>query len=330
MRTVALVLLAALALSATACAGRYVREPVYEDPEISVVLRSEKNWQTVVPRGYSHPATVSALRIAHVLARIDVRMGSEEGGERTPAFATAALYKVGEEVARAFSKATPDQQVIVKAVRMEKRYGIFHARYLTSFAAWMRGDDLVIHLSRVEWQLPKEDEETIPEVYVDRVGQDFKVLPAEGIVPNGDQELAADWRNPVFREATHVKVGADGRLLRRQVLMEGDAPPEEDREAAPTALPLDLPAETLRALAELQDRRQRGEISETTYHRERRDLLRAAEAKKKPRAAPKAAPDAAPKATPQTAPPDPGPLERETAPAPKAPPEPDYGPLEAE
>jgi hypothetical protein len=306
MRISALALLAALALSATACAGRYVREPVYQDPEISVVLRSEKKWQTVKAQGFSHPATVSALRVAHVLARVDVRMGSEEGNERTPAFATAALYKVGEEIARAFSKATPDQMVIVKAVRREKRFGIFHAKYLTSFATWMRGDDLVIHFSRVEWQMPKEDEETIPEVYVDRVGQSFKVLPAEGIVPNGDQELAADWRNPVFREATHVKVGADGKLLRRQVLMEGDAPAVEEKEAEPTVLPADLPAATLRALAELQEKRTRGEISETTYHRERRDLLRAVE----------------------DAPKKPAPAEPQAAP--KPPPEPDYGPLERE
>jgi hypothetical protein len=316
MRISALALLAALALSATACAGRYVREPVYQDPEISVVLRSEKKWQTVKAQGFSHPATVSALRIAHVLARVDVRMGSEEGMERTPAFATAALYKVGEEIARAFSKATPDQMVIVKSTRREKRYGIFHEKYLTSFAAWMKGDDLVIHFSRVEWPMPKEDEETIPEVYVDRVGQVFKVLPTEGIVPQGDQELAADWRNPIFREATHVKVGKDGRLLRRQVLMEGDAPAAEEKEPEPTVLPADLPADTLRALAELQEKRTRGEISETTYHRERRDLLRAVEdARKKP------AP-AEPQAAPKAAPPKPA--------TPEAPPEPDYGPLERE
>jgi hypothetical protein len=316
MRTLALGLLAALALSATACAGRYVREPVYQDPEISVVLRSEKNWQTTVVRGFSHPTTVSALRIAHVLARIDVRTGAEEGNDRTPAFATAALYKVGEEIARAFSKATPDQMVIVKAVRREKRFGIFHEKYLTSFAAWMRGDDLVIHFSRVEWPMPKEDEETIPEVYVDRVVQSFKVLPAEGIVPQGDQELAADWRNPVFRDATHVKVGADGKLLRRQVLMEGDAPAVEEKEPEATVLPADLPAGTLRALAELKERRTRGEISETTYHRERRDLLRAAEdVRRKPASA-------EPQAAPKRAPPKPAP--------PTAAPEPDYGPLERE
>ncbi|HVH06929.1 MAG TPA: hypothetical protein VNE71_13110 [Myxococcota bacterium] len=287
---------AALALAASACGARYVRESVYEEPDISVVLRSEKRGGTVVARGYSHPATVSGLRVAHVLARIDVRLGSEEGGERTPAFATAALYKVGEEVSRAFAKATPDQVVVVKAVREEKRLGIFHARFLTSFVAWIKDDDLVIHLSRVEWEIPKDDEqEKLPEAYVDRVSQTFKVLPAEGIVPTGDQTLAADWRNPVFREATNVKVGPGGKLLRRQVLMEGEAPTAGEEEVEPATLPSDLPAETLRGLAELQERRTRGEISETTYHRERRDLLRAAEDAKQPK--PQAAPP--PEAEPQ-------------------------------
>jgi hypothetical protein len=316
MRNLALLALrlaiAALALGTAACAGRYVRVPIYEDPGMTVTLRSEKRGGKLVAHGFDHPATVSGLRIAHVLARIDVRMGSEEGGERTPAFATAALYKVGEEVARAFAKATPDQMVIVKFVRREKRYGIFHEKLLTSFATWMRGEELVIHFSRVEWPMPKEDEETIPEVYVDRVGQTFKVLPTEGIATQGDQELAADWRNPVFREATNVRVGADGKLMRRQVLMESETPVEGEEEKEPAVLPADLPAETLRGLAELQERRTRGEISETTYHRERRDLLRAAEDQKKAKATPKAAPEAAPKAAPQ------------------APPEPDYGPLERE
>jgi hypothetical protein len=41
--------------------------------------------------------------------------------------------------------------------------------------------------------------------------------------------------------------------------------------------PEDLPPETLRALADLQEQRTRGEISETTYHQKRRDLLRQAD-----------------------------------------------------
>lgn len=293
-----LVLLFALALASTACGGRYVRVPVYEERDLSVVLRAEKRGGKIVPRGFSHPATVSAIRVAHVLARIDVRTTSEEGGDRVPAFPTVSLYQVGDEVARAFAKATPEQEVVVKALREERRFGLFHAKYLTSFVAWMRGEDLVIHLSRVEWQVPKEDEEQIPEPYVDRVVQEFKVLSADGLVPTGDQEVAADWRNPVFREATHIRVGPGGKLMRRTVLLEGEAPPEAG-EAAKDAgvIPADLPPDTLRALADLQERRAQGKISETAYHRERRDLLRAAAERKDagpPRPTPSTAPEAAP------------------------------------
>jgi hypothetical protein len=271
-------LLAALALAASACGPRYVRVPIHEKDGIEVELRSELRERKTVPRGFDHPATVSAIRVAHVLARIDVRMGSEEGGERVPAFPTVTLYRVGEEVARAFAKASPDQEVVVKAVRSEKRLGLFTTEYMTSFVAWMKGQDLVIHLSRVEWQVPKNEKEELPEPYLGRVVQEFKVLPSEGLVPVGPQALAVDWRNPIFREPTHVRVGPGGRLMRRTVLLESEAPAEgEAAEKEPATLPADLSPEALRALADLQEQRTRGQISETTYHQRRRDLLRQAE-----------------------------------------------------
>ena len=66
--------------------------------------------------------------------------------------------------------------------------------------------------------------------------------------------------------------------MRRTVLMESEAPPEgEAAEKEPAILPADLPAETLRALADLQEQRTQGEISESTYHQKRRDLLRQVE-----------------------------------------------------
>ncbi len=290
MRPPLLALLALLALSA--CGPRYVRVPIYDREGIQVELRSETRERKTVPRGFDHPATISAIRVAHVLARIDVRMGADEGGDRVPAFPTVMLYKVGEEVARAFAKATPEQEVVVRAVRVEKRFGLFSSKYLTSFVAWMKGPDLVIHLSRVEWLVPKDEEEKIPEPHTNKVVQEFKVLPAEGLVPVGAQAVAADWRNPIFREPTHVRVGPGGVLMRRTVLMESEAPEEGDAPPKePAALPADLSPEALRALADLQEQRARGEISETAYHQRRRDLLREAEDQ---RAAPPPAPEAQP------------------------------------
>jgi hypothetical protein len=86
-----------------------------------------------------------------------------------------------------------------------------------------------------------------------------------------------NWRDPIFREPTHVRVGSGGRLLRRSVLMESAPDSAGQPEPEPNALPADLPPETLRALADLQEQRAAGEISETAYHQKRRDLLRQAE-----------------------------------------------------
>ena len=217
---------------------------VYEDPATSVTLRpQEKLRQEGRGARSSHPATVvGAPRRARARA-VDVRVGWRRAAS-APAFETAALYKVGEEVARALAKATPDQEVVVKSIHEEKRFAIFHARYLTSFVAWMRGGDLVLHFSRVQWQIPKEDEGAPGGARRPRP-QAFKVLAAEGIVPTGDQELAADWRNTVFREATNVKVGPGGKLLRRQVLMEGEAPAEARRTRS-RAAPADSPPDAAR------------------------------------------------------------------------------------
>jgi hypothetical protein len=277
-----LCLVAALALLATACGPRYQRVETFDETGLRVVLRSQKSGGETVPRGFAHPVTIASVRAAHILARLDVRMGSEEGGERVAAFPTVMLYTVGEQLSRALARATPDQEVVVQAVRSEPTLLIFDQELLTSFVAYVKGEDLVIQLSHVGWQVPKSGggqgslEDEIPEPHAGRRVQEFKVLAADGLVPVGEQAVAANWRNPIFRESTHVRVGKGGRLLRRSVLMESPAAGEAEP-AEPAALPADLPPETLRALADLQEQRTRGEISESAYHQKRRDLLRQAD-----------------------------------------------------
>jgi hypothetical protein len=278
--------LAVLALVLGACGPRYARIETFDEHGLRVVLRSEKQrGGGMAPRGYGHPATIASVRLAHILARLDVRMGAEEDekSERIPAFPTVMLYTVGDQLSRALANATPDQEVVVQAVRQEKSLVIFDRELLTSFVAYVKGEDLVIHLSRVEWEVPKGGggqgslEEELPEPFVGRRVQDFKVLPTDGIVPIGEQAVSVAWRDPAFREPTHVRVGEGGRLLRRSVLMESAPDPGAEAEPEPAALPVDLPAETLRALADLQEQRAAGEISETAYHQRRRDLLREAD-----------------------------------------------------
>lgn len=272
-RAVALGLLGALAL---ACGPKYVRESVYEHRNLEVFLRAEVRDGERVDRGFSHPATISSVRLAHILSAIDVRFDSEDGGERKPAFETALLYTVGEQMALALAQADSSQEVVVKAVRAERNLAIFTSRYLTSFTAEVQGDDLLLHLSRIDWLVPKDQEDDIPEPWPQKQVQAFKVIPGDAIIPVGTQTVAVDWRNATFRDPSHVKVGPGGQLLRRQILLESpaEAPTEEEEEIP--VVPAELSADTLRALADLQDRRSRGEISETRYHQERRDLLRKA------------------------------------------------------
>ena len=69
-----------LVLTTAACGPRYQRIPVFEHRNLSVMLRAEVRDGDTVPRNFSHPATISSVRLAHVLSRLDVRMGERIPG----------------------------------------------------------------------------------------------------------------------------------------------------------------------------------------------------------------------------------------------------------
>jgi hypothetical protein len=100
------------------------------------------------------------------------------------------------------------------------------------------------------------------------------VLASEGVEPTGHQSVAAHWRDDRFRNPTSVRVGPGGKVTRRTVLMEDEGPP--DAAAGPDAGPLPSDPETLRALADLEEARRAGELTEAEYQRRRRALLEAA------------------------------------------------------
>jgi hypothetical protein len=126
----------------------------------------------------------------------------------------------------------------------------------------------------------KGEEDELREPVVGREVQAFKVLAAEGVVPVAAQSVRVDWTDPVFRQATHLRVDSRGNVVRREVLMESAAPLEGEGEATaparPESLPLPSDPETLRALADLEDQRRSGQITEQEYRDARRELLREA------------------------------------------------------
>lgn len=268
-----LALLLLVALVATACGPRYARTVVQEQDGITVTLRSRVDGGGE-PRGFDHPAVISGIRLAHILSRIDVRMSSgsdDEAGDRRPAIPTELIYPLGDAVSLGLSKADESQVVVVMATRKERRLGIFTDEKLTSFLAWVKGDELVVHLSRSDDFIAKGEEDDVKEPAIGREVQRFKALATEGIVPVAAQTVSVRWRDPLFRKASHIRVGPTGEVMRRTILME--SPPEAEEEDLP---PERLPSEpaALRELADLEELRRAGEISEAEYHRRRAEILR--------------------------------------------------------
>jgi hypothetical protein len=256
------------------CGARYARVPVHESDGASVVLRSELQGGAPVERGFAHPATIAGVRLAHVLAQIDVRMdaGGDEPSERRPAFPTELVYPLGELLSQGLAKADPTQEVVVQALRRERRLGLFTASFATSFVAFVGSDErLHLQLHRLDWEVPKGQEDELREPLPGREVMAFRVLASEGVEPTGHQSVAVHWRDERFRNPTTVRVGPGGKMTRRTVLMEQDAPPADEPAAGGSALPTDPDA--LRALADLEEARRAGAITEAEYQRRRRALL---------------------------------------------------------
>lgn len=266
-------LLLGVAFACAACGTRYARVPVQDDDFAKVVLRAELRDGEPLDRGFHHPATISGVRIAHMLAQIDVRVGSggDEPSERRPAIPTELVYPLGDALSQAFAKADPSQEIVVQALRRERKLGLFTQSFLTSFVAFVGDDDLLhLQLSRLDWPVPKGEEEELREPVPGSEVMAFRVLASEGVDPVGHQAVAVHWRDDRFRNPTTVRVGPGGKVSRRTVLMEQEAPAAEETPAGVT-LPTDPDA--LRALADLEEARRSGAVTEAEYQRKRRELL---------------------------------------------------------
>jgi hypothetical protein len=267
-------LLALLAAAACGCGARYARVPVHEGGGYTVKLRSQTRGGEPVDRGFSHPATISGVRVAHILAAVDVRVGEGDESERRGAVPTSMLYEVGDLVSKAFAKADSSQEVVVQALRRERRLGLFQSEHLTSFTTWVEGDQMQVAFSHIDSPLPPQrpDDERLPEPWPGKEAMSFRVVPTSGVVPTGPQSIAVDWRSDAFRKGTNLSVGARGEVRRKTILMESPAEAEPEAGGA-DPVPGDLSPDALRALADLEEERRAGAITESEYHARRRAIL---------------------------------------------------------
>lgn len=263
---------------ATGCITRPVKEDVYREGLSRVFLRADKRWFSEVDKQYDHPAQIAAVRVAHILSRLDLRppkgvlLSLEAKQDRVPVIQTDTLYPLGEAISQALAKATPNQEVAVMSVRETKRWGVFDHDYMTSFVVYVRDERLYVHVSRYEWEIPKRRDDRLPEPRVGDHPQRFKLYPGSAIALVNDQSVAVDWRDPVFARPTRTRILPGGDVVRKTILME--SPPEVDELDDPLAtMPDDLSPEQLRELADVEEARREGRITEAEYRSRRRKIL---------------------------------------------------------
>jgi hypothetical protein len=263
----------ALGLAATACVTRPVERVVFEEDLTTIKLRSHKRLGSIVEKGYGHPFTISPVRAAHILSRIDVRRQEDGETKRIAAIPTESLYLIGEGLADALGKADENQEVVVMSIRRTKRLGIFDRKFLTSFVAYRRDDFLYLHLGSLDWEIEPIREDRLPAPQIGKPSGKFQVVPSPEMQLVDSGSLAVAWRDPIFARPTRTRVTPGGRVVRRTILMESEE--EVVDEPQPDVLPTNLSGDALRKLADLEDARRRGEISEAEYNLERRRIIEA-------------------------------------------------------
>jgi len=260
-------------LLATGCITRSVKEPVFEQGQTSVILRSQRKGGETLPKGYGHPLAISAARMAHILSRIDLRSG-EGDAERQAAIPLDSLYVIAEGMSKALGKADPDQEVVVMSVRRAKHWGVFDRNYLTSLLAYVKDDLIYVQIARADWEIPANLRTELPEPRADEQVMKFRLVASEGMTLVTSQSVAVTWRDPIFRRPTRTRILPSGKVVRREILMETP----EDTPAPPIStevLPGNLSPDTLRKLADLEEQKSRGEVTQTQYTVMRATILRA-------------------------------------------------------
>ena len=263
----------ALAIAIGGCATRSVTEKIYDEGRVTVNLRGEARGDSPVDRGFAHPAALAAVRLAHILSRIDLRIDGKGGDERRSAIPTGSLYQIAEGLSLALGKADSSQEIVVHAIRKEKRFGLFDRDYLTSFVAYVKGAQLYIHMSRSDWEIPDRRKKRLPQPQVGEHPMKFRIVPSRGMAMVGRQSVAVDWRGEVFAQPSRSRITPEGKVVRRTILLESD--PEQrvfERDSSP--LPQGLSATALRRLADLEEQRSLGQVSEPEYRNRRHEILR--------------------------------------------------------
>lgn len=278
IRTIApLVLLAFLALTFAGCATRISRTKIINRLDVEVSLVREVKGFSTQPRNFQHPAIVSKERLRNILYAIEVDAPGEKGSTiRQPAIHADLLDQAAASLREALAEATPNDEIAVNLVRKEAKLGLFHTKYLTNFLASIKDDHLYLTFSRVEWPIPQSKEkDKLPQPRHDTAPMNIRVVSGDPLFFAGTRTLEIAWQDNVFRKPFRLPGSAGGEKRRRQVLFQSTVPKDElEKDASGGPGLADLSPDQLRALADLEEDRRGGQITEAAYQRAKRQLLR--------------------------------------------------------
>jgi len=229
------------------------------------------------PEGFEHPAIISSERLIHILSAIEVETPHDSGGfVREPAIHPELVEEAAAAIAEGFKQSGPDEKLGVKLVRKKANLGVFHTKYLTSLLLYIRDGHLYVLLSRVNWPIPQAKEnKKLPEPRPDQRPMKFRVVSCEPLFYAAPQALEIEWQDSVFKTDYNLPGTSGGEKRRREVLMQAPIPKAERRDADVGGVSLDqLSPDQLRSLADLEDDRRQGRITEAAYQRSKRQLLR--------------------------------------------------------
>jgi len=148
------------AVALLGCATTSVQETVVDQNNLTIKLRSQaKPFGDPTPRGFEQPVVIPASRLALILGGVEIDQRASAKAavvERRPAVPAKVLQSVSEGLSRALAEASPDQEVVVMALRKQLQHGVFHRKFLTSFVAYVKNGQLYLFFSRVDWPLDKK------------------------------------------------------------------------------------------------------------------------------------------------------------------------------
>lgn len=261
----------------TGCITRQVITPVVDKRGIEVELRGQKNGNEPVDKGYAHPAAISPQRISYILTTIEVRgsTGKKDDDKALQGIVTATtLQDISKGLSEALAQADSSQEVVIKSVRTARRLGVFSRKFYSGFTAYVEDDYLYIHVSYIEKEIDTGKGEKLPMPLPGKANGKFRVVANKGMHAVGPYALAIRWRDPHFSKQTR-SLDTEG-VRTRTILLDSPIPKEELGATLPTTLSDKLSPATLRALADLEEERRNGLVTEAAYRFRRDQLLRGA------------------------------------------------------